>query len=190
LTAKPFKQKIDFSGKQSVACVDLAWPAPELVSSVDRRTAILLAAILQDRLRLRLRAEMGETYAPTASFAWNDDFTPSFTLFRCQVETQPSHARRVMAAAHTAVEALVKDGVSAEELERARTPEVRQAELNLRSNHWWAGVLATAQTSPDRLAAELRTAADLKSISSAEVTALARKILRKDRCSELIVEPK
>lgn len=187
--AKPFSEQVVFDGQNSVAAVVLAWPAPEARTSIERLRGVVLATILNDRLRLKLRSEMGEAYAPSALFIWNDAFAPSPTHMLCEVDCAPTHAERVSAAVRAIVATLAQDGVTLEEFERARSPHVRAAEARLRSNRSWLTVLATSQSQPDEAESWLRAGETYQTMTASEVSQMARKLFSADRQCQVLAVP-
>ena len=89
-----------------------------------------------------------------------------------------------------AATALVKDGVTDEELERAKQPILTSLRESTRTNGYWIGsVLSSAQEEPQRLEWSRTRYADNESVTAAELTALAKLYLDPARASEFIVLP-
>lgn len=186
---KPFSDTVAFSGKQGVAAVVLAWPAPELGSPAKRAPGFILAGILADRLRLKLRAGMGQTYAPSAELTGNDAFTPPPLSLNCTIEADPNRTDLVAASAREVAEALAREGATPEEFARALGPLMREAESGLRNNDWWLEVLDNAQSRPDLAESSARLLADYQAATPDDINALARKILVADRQCQVIAQP-
>jgi hypothetical protein len=72
------------------------------------------------------------------------------------------------------VDELVRKGITAEELERARVPLMRQAEENATSNAWWLFALDEAQTKPQFVEGQGRQKEIYSAITRAELNDLAR----------------
>jgi zinc protease len=187
---KPFAETVTFEGPQSVAVVSLAWPAPDLVTFSERLRGQILADILADRIRLKLRSEMGETYAPSAAFTWNDAYTPSPASLACSVETGPGRVEPVTAAMRTVVETLARDGVTAEEFERAQRPRVRDAETGLRDNGWWIDVMGVAQSLPVYAEGYAASVETYRNATVDEINVIARRLFVKENECQLIVTPR
>src|SRR5512138_1051470 len=115
--------------------VAIAWmiPVPELDGIHQERRCLLLAELLEERIRVRLRDELGATYACSASFVEQDGF-PQFSYFTVFAEVAPLHAQAAARAMQTELEKIRKKGFTADEFERARSPFLRRREEDLRHN--------------------------------------------------------
>jgi zinc protease len=187
---KPFAETISFEGSQSLAVVSLAWPAPGVVKYSERFRGHIVASILGDRIRRKLRMEMGETYAPSATFAWNDAFTPAPVYLTCDVEAAPDRVAGVAEAIRAVAETLVRDGATEEEFERARRPLVRETEMGLRDNGWWLDGIAVAQSMPGYAEGWARALTDYRTATLDEINGLIRRVMVKENECSLIVVPK
>jgi zinc protease len=93
----------------------------------DRQTLMtrrLLAAIAGDRLRVRVREELGATYSPSMRYRLNDDNGHGDYFIR--IATQPEQLPRLKAAVQKVLETLRTNGVSLEEINRQRRPMIAQ----------------------------------------------------------------
>lgn len=187
--AAPQKLEQRFQGKGAVGTVALAWRLPDVVGQTDDCQLRLLARILEDRIRVRLRQEMGKTYTPVVGLLSERALAPATLFLRCRVETAPKYVRRVGEAAQAVVAELWRDGATAEELERARLPLLREGEENRASNTWWLFVLSDAQSKPQYLEGVAEQQQILAAVTGAEVNAMARVLLAKERLCELEVLP-
>ena len=85
---------------------------------------------------------------------------------------------------------MAKNGVTEEELNRARQPALTAAKESLRNNAYWLGnVLARAQEKPEMLDWASTRMADLEAISKADLDALAKTYLGRERASRVTVLP-
>jgi zinc protease len=187
---KTFAVTARFEGPPSVAVVTLAWPAPEPLEKFQRRQGEILADVFAARLETKLRDELGDTYSPSASFAWSDSFSPACVHLSCAIEVAPERAEAIMTAARDVAEKLARDGMTAEEFERGRRPRVRDAEASQRDNAWWLGTLAKAQSIPGSAESGVRAVEHYRAATLDELNALAKRILVKERECQLLVMPK
>lgn len=185
----PQKLEQRFQGKGSVGTVALAWRLPDVVGQTDDCQLRLLARILEDRIRVRLRQEMGKTYTPVVGLLSERALAPATLFLRCRVETAPRYVRRVGEAAQAVVAELLLDGVTVDEVERARLPLLREGEENRASNIWWLFVLSDAQSKPQYLDGVAEQQQILAAVTVPELNAMARVLLAKDRLCELQVLP-
>ncbi|MDI1319617.1 MAG: hypothetical protein PSW75_05400, partial [bacterium] len=82
------------------------------------------------------------------------------------------------------------NGVTEEELVRAKQPMLTALRENARTNGYWLGtVLGSAQEFPQRLEWSRTRYSDIESITAAELTELAKTYLDPAHASEFIVLP-
>lgn len=187
--ATPQRIEARFAGAANVASVALAWRLPDVVGQEDDCRLQLLAGVLEDRVRGRLRREMGKTYSPAVALQADRALMPALLYVRCRVETEPRQLERVAAAAKAVVAELVRDGPTADELERARQPLIRAAEDNAVSNAWWLQVLGEAQSKPQFLAGQGERVQILRAATTEELAALARLLFAPERLCEVRALP-
>jgi zinc protease len=110
-------------------------------------------------------------------------------FLRCRIETAPKQIPRVADAAKAVVADLVRQGISEEELERARLPLVRQAEDNATSNLWWVTALGDAQSKPQFVEGQGRQKQIFQSVGREELEGLARLLFAPERLVEVRAVP-
>lgn len=165
------------------------WPVPEAVPVREERRCYLLAAVLGERLRVKLREELGATYAPAAGFSHLDGF-PLANYFACYAEVAPKQVKSVLEILARESKSLSEKGPTADEFERAREPYLRSMAEDLQTNAYWgATVLEDAQQRPSRIAAARNRAADIAAITRADLTALAQRFLDPRRAYKFATVP-
>jgi len=169
--------------------VQLNWPATDGRDARLSRRLNLLGSVLQDRLRVKIREEMGDTYSPNAGANLSDTFA-GYGFFGAQAVVDPAKARAVADAMRAAATSLFKDGVTEEELTRAKQPALAGIKQSMRTNPYWLGnVLAAAQEQPERLDWARTRLADTEAITAAELTALAKQYLDPAKVHEFLSLP-
>lgn len=186
----PFSEVVTFTGKKASAAVALVWPVPEIAGLSEGLRGSVLAEILADRVRLKIRSEMGQTYSPATEFVRVDAFVPPISYVACLIDTSLRNRARVATATRLVAETLAREGATQEEFERARRPMIRRSETALRSNRWWLDVLNEVHENPTDAAGELRSSSDLEAMTLNQINALARAVFAKERLSQVIVVPK
>jgi zinc protease len=159
------------------AAISWFWPVAEPVGIHQERRSHLLAQILADRLRVRLREELGAAYASTAYFVQSDAF-PTLNYFALQAEVNATQIIRATQIVKQELAALRTAGIGDDEFARARQPFLHAMANDRQTNAYWSRtVLADAQQRPQRLVAARDRATDLAAITRPEVEELARRYL-------------
>ena len=82
------------------------------------------------------------------------------------------------------------NGATADELDRALKPTLGQLEKSLRDNSYWLGtVMSQSQSDPKRLDLARGRDADYRSITLAEINALAKKYLKAENALLVSIKP-
>jgi zinc protease len=187
--AQPFTKSYTITSQIPKGLVALYWPTTDGLDARRTRRLSLLASIYSDRLRVKLREEMGGTYSPRAQSNASDTF-PGYGYLHTSVDVDPAAADKIAEAAIALADDLAKNGVTEEELNRARLPVLTAAKESSRSNAYWLGnVLARAQEKPEVLDWARSRISDLEAITAAELSALAKSYLGRDRVSRATVVP-
>ena len=85
---------------------------------------------------------------------------------------------------------LATDGVSEDELERAREPILTSLRESARTNGYWIGaVLGSVQEFPQRLEWSRSRYSDFGAITTSEIDVLAQAFLGPDKCFQVIILP-
>ena len=169
--------------------VTLYWPTTDARDVKIARRLGLLAEILSDRLRVRVREEMGEAYSPGAFSAPSDTYT-HYGFMLSQITVDPAQARKVADTALAIAADLQKNGVTPDELERARKPILTSLRESARTNPYWLNnVIGSCQEFPQRLDWCRTRYSDFEGITKAEIDALAAQYLDPARAFRIIVLP-
>jgi zinc protease len=174
--AAPVVQVID--PKLNQCAVGFYWPVRDLKFNVhEERRCRLLASIMEERLRQRVREELGATYALSATFMQFEGF-PLLNYFAVYAEVEPTRGAEVDEIIRREMAAMQREGITRDEFDRAKQPFVAERSADLRSNAYWGyTVLRDAQQKPLRLAAARDRTADTAGITQAEVQALIDRYL-------------
>jgi zinc protease len=171
--------------------VAVAWfcPVGDLSGVHMERRCRFLASMLAERLRVRLREELGAAYGFDADFVQYDGF-PDLSFFAAYTAVAPEHARRTREIIQSEILSLQHGRFSDDEFERVRQPFLRSRDKDVRDNSYWAyTVLKDAQQRPERLTAARDRQADCESISRSDVEAIARKYFAVARWFQFVAYP-
>ncbi|HNC23595.1 MAG TPA: insulinase family protein [Opitutaceae bacterium] len=188
--AQSFTKDYSIQSEIPKGVVRLYWPSSDGMEARRARRLNMLAAVLQDRLRVKVREEVGGTYSPGAGSNASDTF-PGYGYFAASVDVAPDAAAKMAGIVLAAADDLAQHGVTEDQLTRAKQPGLTALRESLRANPYWLGsVLSRAQEKPEVLDWCRNRIADVESISAAEVSALAKQYLSRDRASTVTILPK
>ena len=169
--------------------VALYWPTTDANEIQRTRRLTILSSIFNDRLRVKVREELGGAYSPAAGNSSSDTFT-GYGYMLANVIIDPPAAATIASAVRLIAADLQRNGVTEDELNRAKQPILTNVRESARTNAYWIGsVVNKAQEKPEVLDWARSRQADFESISRAEVDALAREYLVPDRSFQVTVLP-
>ncbi|HET6526402.1 M16 family metallopeptidase [Sphingopyxis sp.] len=200
--APPSGQKVAFAkhvtepdiayhrGEQGQAAAMTAWPTGGgLASPRDARGLEILAAIFNDRLFDRLRAEQGASYGPVVDSHWPTGFDSGGYLLVGSL-LAPKDLDRFYAIAKEIAADLVTKPVGADELARNAGPIREQVARASTGNVYWMFLLEGATRDPRVAAAALSIQDDIAAVTAADLQRLARQYLAPERQWSLAILPK
>lgn len=178
------------SGEQGQAAAMTAWQTGGgRATPRDARGLEVLAAIFNDRLFDRLRAEQGASYGPVVDSHWPTGFDSGGYLLVGSL-LAPKDIDRFYAIARNIAADLVANPVSADELARNAGPIREQVARASTGNVYWMFLLEGATRDPRVTAAALSIQDDIAAVTAADVQRLARRYLKPDRQWSLAILPK
>jgi zinc protease len=161
-------------GPEEKAVVGVVWPLYMADPSRRREEYALnlVAHLLSDDLRHRVRQQLGKTYSPNASAQLPDHADQGFLI--AVVETAPADVDQVAAEVRESARKLATGGVTPQTLEAVRAPLLAGLDTRVQTNAWWLSALDGSAANPGQLA-EATGMRDLyRSITLDEVKAAAR----------------
>ena len=149
----------------------------------------LLGLVLSDRLRVKVREELGDAYSPSAGSNPSETY-PGYGYMVANVTVDPPRAQQIADAIIALGGDIAAKGVTDDELSRAKQPVLTQLRESARTNGYWLqSVLSRAQERPQQLDWCRSRYADIESISKADLDALAKTYLPTEHASRVIVVP-
>jgi zinc protease len=185
----PLVRQYTVSSEIPKGVVRLYWPATDGRDVKMARRMRLLSEVFSDRLRVKIREEMGGTYSPSAASDLSDTY-PGYGYLVADATVAPDQARSITDAIKAVATSLQTGGVTEEELVRAKQPVLTALRESSRTNPYWLGsVLASAQEFPEKLEWSRTRYTDHESVTAAELSELARQYLNPARASKFMVLP-
>lgn len=185
----PIEKQFSVSTEIPKGLVAVYWPATDGLNARVSRRLNLLAAVFKDRLRIKLREQMGGTYSPSTGAGLSDTY-PGYGFLSASATVEPEKATVVANAIKAVASDLAANGVTEDELQRAKQPLLTVLRQSQRTNSYWLGtVLAAAQEFPQKLEWSRTRLSDNEAITAAELSALAAQYLPPTRASQFISLP-
>jgi zinc protease len=159
------------------AIATIYWPTTDMSNIQRTRRLTLLGSILDDRLRIKVREELGDTYSPACYHVASDTFT-GYGYMTTMIECKPELAGSLTKLVIEIAEKLATGPITDDEFDRAMKPMIAQLEQMRRDNRYWSmNVLRCSQEHPERLDWARTFVSDFTGIKKEEVQALAKEYL-------------
>jgi zinc protease len=185
---KPFHEDYGIDTKIPKALVGVYWPATDGLEIHRQRRLNLLGDILEDRLRVKVREQLGSAYSPEIVTVASDVF-PGYGYYGALIEVDPAKAHEIQDVVVAVAAELASGGTNLDEITRAKNPILSHISESERTNGYWMTVLGRAQERPEVLDWARSRRADFESINKADMDALAKTYLGADHASRFIIHP-
>jgi len=167
----------------------LAFPVPDGIEIETLRRLEFLTEVVNDRLRLEVRERLGVAYSPGAALRASRTFT-GVGILVVEAMTDPGDVETLEEACLAVTDALAKDGVTAEEVDRLREPILKGHRDAQRRNGWWVGALSEARRRPESLEETRGLARFLETVTAEPLSEIAKGHLHRDKASIVVVHPR
>lgn len=176
-------------GDKGQAAAMTAWPTSGgMAAPRDTRTLEVLAAIFNDRLFDRLRAEQGASYGPVVDSHWPTGFDSGGYLLVGSL-LAPKDIDRFYTIAKDIAADLAANPVTADELARNAGPIREQVARASTGNVFWMYLLEGATRDPRVAAAAMSMEDDIGAVTAADIQRLAKLYLTPDKQWSLAILP-
>lgn len=167
----------------------LVFPTTDGIDDRTRRHLSFLGIIVDDRMRLRVREELGAAYSPSAGAESSETWLGLGGVL-IQASGDPQQADALLEACLGVAAELASEGITQEEVDRLVAPVLKQLRDAQRSNGYWLDVLANAQSHPAALESARTVVESYQNLELDYLNELAARYLKPERGSALIVLPK
>lgn len=186
---QPFDKHYEISSEIPKGLVVVYWPTTDESDVHRTRRLNILTTILEDRLRVKVREELGGTYSPRAGSYTSDAF-PGYGYISASVDIEPGMAQKIADTVVELADDLAEHGATDDELTRAKQPMLTAIKESVRNNSYWLGaVLARAQEKPEVLEWARSRTADVESVTRNEINEYAKTYLGRARSSRVAIVP-
>ncbi len=183
------RQVFHFYGDLPQGMVAVHWPTTDALEIETARNLSVLGSILSDRLRRKIREEIGEAYSP---YAFNRGYRtfPGYGYMRGFVGVDPAQADFIADLVIELGADLAENGFSEDELLRTIEPQKTSIRQQRRDNRYWLNsVVAGSQLRPEQLDWSRTILPFWDNIDADAVAELARKYLQEEDAVKVLVLP-
>jgi zinc protease len=186
--AEPKAKDFHFTSQLPRALFVVCWPTAGTQDVLLRRKLNVLAEVLSDRLRLKIREELGATYTTEASSNATDTF-PDYGYIMANMTVEPKQVDVISRLAAAVGDELANGQISDDEFNRAIQPFLASLEHVTQSNGYWVSTLCESQERPATLEHARRMGSDFKSITKDDIQTLAKRFLMADKATIVNIAP-
>jgi zinc protease len=175
-------------GSPEQGVVAAAWPTTDVFSD-QKMSAVraVLAEIMTARLFDSVRATSGASYTTRASGQASTTFR-DYGYLLAFADIPPSKAGIFFDAVARITQELKSNPVSADELDRARTPAIAKLQQAQQTNEYWLGALSEVQAEPRFLELTRLSLERLKAVNTGDIQQAAASYFQDDRQWKLLVK--
>jgi len=164
------------------------WLTDDFYDIKRTRRLNVLSAVLEDRLRRKLREDLGATYSPSA-YSSPSRIYPGYGVLYANLTVERHLIDVALAAVQVIESSFLENPVSADELQRTKEPILTSLKDTVRRNAYWLhSVLTLSSRNEDQLIWPLQMIPDYHSIEVDEINEFARFYLTGERRATALVE--
>ena len=186
----PQQKLFTYESKIPRAAAMVLWKTQGMGDDITKaRRFNIIADILGNRMREKIREELGATYSPQAASQPSEAFPDFGYLFGFSV-AKPKDLATINTITLELGDTLGKEGATEDELERALNPVLSQLQQSERDNGYWLNtVMSRSQAEPKRTKWAIERNDDYESINLKEINELAAKHLKSEQAIQVEMKP-
>jgi len=166
------------------------WPTTDFSNLHDARRLFVLGKVLGNRVLERARNAQGLTYSAQGNHAPSQAF-PGYGVLYGVVDAPPDKASELADEIRDIGEQIRRDGITQDELDRARNPIVAELKKLLETNGYLlSAIVSGSQERPERLERALTSVQELSSLTVEDIDAVARTYLDPKRALPVAIVPR
>jgi zinc protease len=186
--AAPKNKDVHFDSETPRALSVVCWPTPGGRDISRNRRIALLAEVLNDRLRIKVRQELGATYTPEV-LSYSSDAFPDFGFVLAAMTVDSKRAAEMGNVAAEIAGDMATGVIGDDEFQRVMKPLLTSLDDVSRDNGYWVNLLGNCQEHPEFLEAARGRKADYQSITKADLESLAKQLFAVDKATIINVTP-
>ena len=178
-----------FEGRDQKAYASVYWPTTDFSHTTEVRRLFVLAKVLEGRILERIRVQEGLSYTAQSANLPSVAF-PGYGVLYAIVDATPPTAAELTQQIRDSAAAITREGVTQDELERARNPLVTTLKKLLADNNYLlSAIVSGSQEQPDRLIRATTSLKELEGLTVADLNQVAQKYLRSADSLPVVVVP-
>lgn len=183
------EKEFDFQSEIPKAMVGVYWPTEDIWDISRTRRLSVLGTVFADRLRSKVREELGQAYSPYARHIPSDTYD-GYGYLMSILTVDPTQTQKIAEVVRDIGVDLSTKGIEEDELERAIKPLLNSIDQQLRQNSYWLRTVAlSSQEFPQKLQWAKTMVDDYQNITIQEVNELAKKYLNAEKSVIIKVVP-
>jgi len=142
------------------------------------------------RLRMveQFRVAEGNTYSPSTAFDASQVWS-RYGFIMARIETPPDKLQHFFTDAAVIAQKIASDGVTEDEIQRARRPRIEALQKAKETNGYWLGSLGGAQTDVRKLDAVRNAIPGLEKVTAADIKQAAGMYIKAEKAWKVIAVP-
>jgi len=179
----------NFEARDPKAYAVVYWPTTDFSHVSEVRRLFVLAKALEGRVLERIRVQEGLSYTAQSANVPSQAF-PGYGVLYALVDATPDKATELVGEIRDIGARVAREGVTEDELERARNPVVSALKKLLMDNHYLlSAIVSGSQEQPERLTRATTSLPELQGLTVADLNEVARKYLRPEDALPVAVVP-
>jgi zinc protease len=182
-------QTISVPTKILKGLIIVAYPTEDIWNINRTRRLSILSDIISNRFREQIREKLGSAYS---TFAFNTPSRayPGYGVLQAKAYVDPNESAMIIKEMKKILSNLTKDGVTQDELKRAKEPRLTSIKDMFRTNSYWLDtVLTGSKIHPQRIDWSRTVLKDYASITKERVSNIAKTYLVNDKAATIIIKP-
>lgn len=184
----PQIQNFSFTAETLRSMVVVAWPTADAQNFTRSCQLSVLSEILSDRIRLKIREELGAAYSPNV-YNFESPALKDFGMIGADLIVDPKQATEIGKLVTTIAEDLRDGAISDDEFDRAIKPIMNNISQAARNNGYWMSVLGLCQSQPKLLDDARQLSEIYKKTTKEDIQALAKAYLSAERAAIVTLTP-
>jgi zinc protease len=164
----------------------IAWPTTDFYDVEKTRRLGVLAQVISERMRIRIREELGDAYSPFAHRFASEAYA-GYGYVIAQVGVAPEKAEEARSAILEIAKDLATNGVTDELLNSVITPVIKNLASQRQQNQYWLrAVIDRCIQQPFRLEWAATMETDYAAMTAADLSKLAKQYLDNEKALQVI----